>query len=467
MENAVIGVFDDFRHAQDAADALVQAGFREWAVQITPKQETHTARETALDDRARYASSQDWSIGNFFRSLFGLDADHEHAHVYSEALRRGSFLVTVEAEGEAPIEQAREIMGQFHPVDVHERAAHWRSQGWSRFEPGSPAFNDEQVQRERSAYQTMTGGGQRGNANVQSFTRTATDTSASPGGGSVIGGVSGTGGVAGAGGPAAVAGVAGGTNEAPAPQQQPQHRYQAAADVGGGAGFGATSGSVLRPEPARATDSSDASGSVLHPSEPARPTGSAGTLGTLGAGNTDLHESSGIAGDATDRIREEVLGGEELRRDTMGGIGVGSVHEPMGSGSYSGDPSSAGSGTPRASADMTAHSAGRELHEDDTSGIMSNAAMRDSTAPDIYTIDHDADYRTHWQKAYHMQGRYEDFEPAYRFGADLHSNDAMKGYHNWNEIEPEAQRHWEAGSGETSWEHARHAVRHAWERMKG
>lgn len=464
MENAVIGVFDDFRHAQDAADALVQAGFREWAVQITPKQETHTARETALDDRARYASSQDWSIGNFFRSLFGLDADHEHAHVYSEALRRGSFLVTVEAEGEAPIEQAREIMGQFHPVDIHERAAHWRSQGWSRFDAGSQAYTDEQVQRERSAYQTMTGGGQRGNANVQSFTRPATDTSASPGGGSEIGGVSGTSGFAGAAGPAAVAGVAGGTNEAPAP-----HRYQAAADVGGGAGYGATSGSVL------------------HPSEPAQPTGSAGTLGTLGAGNTDLHESSGVAGDATDRIREEVLGGEELQRDTMGGAAPGSVREPMGAGSYSGDPSSAGAGAgtsatvgttagatagagtaaPLASQRFEQRHAERDPLQDQTSGIMGNAAMRDSTAPDIYTVDHDADYRTHWQKAYHMQGRYEDFEPAYRFGADLHRNDAMKGYHNWNEIEPEAQRHWESGSGETSWEHARHAVRHAWERMKG
>ena len=133
MENAVIGVFDDFQHAQDAADALVKAGFREWAVQISPREESHEAREAALDDHARYSSSQDWSIGNFFRTLFGLDADHEHALVYAEAMRRGSFLLTVEAEGEAPMEQAREIMEQFHPIDVHQRATHGRSQGWSRY----------------------------------------------------------------------------------------------------------------------------------------------------------------------------------------------------------------------------------------------------------------------------------------------------------------------------------------------
>ncbi len=424
MENAVIGVFDDFQHAQDAADALVQAGFREWAVQITPKEETHAARETALDDRARYSSAQGWSIGNFFRSLFGLDAEHEHAHIYAEALRRGSFLVTVEAEGEGPIEQAREVMGQFHPVDMHERAAHWRSQGWSRFDPGSRAYTDEQVRNERSAYQIMSGGGQRGNANVQSFTRM--DTGAAPGGGAV--------GTTGA--------------SAPGAEQPARHSYQAAADIGGGAGYGATSGSVLQP------------------SEPARPTGSGGTLGSLAAGNTDLHESSGVAGDATDRIREEVLGGEEPGRDTMGGAAPGSVREPMGAGSYSGDPASGGPNTAQQTQGMYEHRPAPRREQQETSGIMGNAAMRDSTAPDIYTIEHDADYRTHWQKAYHMQGRYEDFEPAYRFGADLTQREDLKDYHHWNEIEPEAQRHWETSSAATSWEHAKEAVRHAWERMK-
>jgi hypothetical protein len=545
MENAVIGVFDDFQHARDAGDALVQAGFREWAVQITPKEETHAARETAVDDHARYSSSEGWSIGNFFRTLFGLDADHEHAHVYAEALRRGSFLVTVEAEGEGPIEQAREIMGQFHPIDMQERATHWRSQGWSRFDATSKPYTADQIQSERSAYQTMTGGGQRGNANVQSFSRMGQG--ASPGGGSEIDGTTGTtgnagtmgttgtsgitgsagttgtsgaAGISGLGDAARTTGIAGsgiagasgatesgadtgsgltganrtagtglggagtgmssatgmsstngmssaaddaasglsgdltgtralGADAAPAADQATGHRYQAAAAVGGGAGFGATSGSAL------------------HQADTSRPTGSGGTLGSLGAGNADLHESAGAslgAGDATDRIREEVLGGEEQGRDTMGGDRPGIVHEAMGAGGISGDAASAGPNTSQYSQRM--YDARAEVEEDTTSGVMGNAAMRDSTAPDIYTVDHDADYRTHWQKAYHMEGRYEDFQPAYRFGADLHHNDSLKNHHNWNEIEPEARRHWEAGSAGSNWEQAKDAVRHAWERMK-
>ena len=612
MENAVIGVFDDYEHARNAADALVEAGFRKWAVQISPQQEAEAARETALDDKERYSSSSGWSIGNFFRSLFGLDSDHEHAHVYHEAMRRGSFLVTVEAEREDDVDKAREVMGQFHPIDIEERAAHWRARGWSRYEAGSPRLSDEEIKAERDSYAAMPGnGGQRGNDNVRSFSRTRGG--ASPGGGSDVGGIHGGGitgdrpaaevnqalgpsDAAGSGGSgllsgadalrsedasvgrgsmtgststgmgAAAAGVAGGaarpgsmsdmaamsgglgsdTTGMAADTRMPnpaagsraesgmttgshaadtqmgvgarhshemggmqaqaqqgsgsgaQHSYQQSADLGGGAGFGA--------------------------GDKSPPTGSGGTLGSLGAGNADLHESarqgqqgmspgsmmgdsmgagnfsaqdqggnqggaatmrsdmrgdvaaSGMLGGAAgDRLREEVMGGESLGRDTMGSGRPGSTHEAIGAGSSSGDPSSlgalSGTDTARQSESVFDQNLGRQtaagVHTaDEESGTMDNAAQRDSTAPDIYHVDHDADYRTHWQKAFHMEGRYEEFEPAYRYGAELRNNDAFKGYHHWNEVEPEARRDWESDQSRSPWEKAKEAVRHGWERIK-
>jgi hypothetical protein len=160
MENAVIGLFDDYEHARRAADAVLAAGFHEWAVQITPKEQTWTTRHAVTDERARHASPGSWSIGEFFRSLFGTDADHEHVHIYTEALRRGSFLVTVETEDEQQLLQARDLVAQFHPVDIEERAAHWRSQGWTRALPQQAPYTDEQVRAEREQYTGHAGGSQ-------------------------------------------------------------------------------------------------------------------------------------------------------------------------------------------------------------------------------------------------------------------------------------------------------------------
>ncbi|WP_151446984.1 hypothetical protein [Lacisediminimonas profundi] len=237
MENAVIGVFDDYTHARDAAGALLSAGFGSSAVQIAPDQDSVAARRKALGD-PDWPSSEGWNIGHFFRSLFGLDAGHEHAHSYAEALRRGSFLVTAEAEGEAQLQLARQVMGQFHPVDMEERTAHWRSEGWSRYDPNAKPYTDQQARAERAR----------------------------------------------------------------------------------------------------------------HAAQP---------------------------------------------------------------------PS-------------------------------------------------DADYRMHWMQSYGPGGgRYEDFIPAYRFGAELRNKEAFKAYHNWNDVEPEAQRGWESGNAGPAWEQSKAAVRYGWEKMKG
>ena len=328
MENAVIGVFDTYSHARDAADALTAAGFREWAVQVTPTEESSAARSAALDHRRHDPPSEGWSIGSFFRTLFGTEAEHEHAHSYSEALRRGSFLVTVEAEGDSQLQQAREVMGRYHPIDIEERAAHWRSQGWSRYEPHSAPYSDEEIRMERSRHGAATPSG-----------ATVDPTSA----------------------------VRSYTPYSGAEPPRTGHGIQQTQAVGGGAGFGADTRS--------------------------EPTGSGGTLGRLSDDNADLHESS---------------------------------------------------------------------------GTMSNAAMRDSTAPDIYTLDRDTDFRTHWQKSAGVsEGRYEDFAPAYRFGVDLRKNESFRDLHNWNEVEPEARRSWESNSGASPWEQAKDAVRYAWEKAKG
>jgi hypothetical protein len=59
--------------------------------------------------------------------LFG---GHEDAHVYAEGIRRGHILLTTRVEDEKET-LAAEIMEGGKPLDVAEREAGWRRDGWS------------------------------------------------------------------------------------------------------------------------------------------------------------------------------------------------------------------------------------------------------------------------------------------------------------------------------------------------
>lgn len=155
MANTIIGVYDEYSHAQGALDELLQSGFERSDVRLSPADQTLSAREAALrsNDLGSEESGGGWSIGNFFRALFGNDEhNHPHADVYKEALRRGSYLLTVEAEDEEGRDRAGNIMNRHHPVDIDTRSAHWQTQGWSRYDNSAPIFSDSQISEERKRY---------------------------------------------------------------------------------------------------------------------------------------------------------------------------------------------------------------------------------------------------------------------------------------------------------------------------
>ena len=64
-----------------------------------------------------------------------------------------------------------------------------------------------------------------------------------------------------------------------------------------------------------------------------------------------------------------------------------------------------------------------------------------------------------------LGGRYEDYEPAYRYGHSLRSDPRYAG-RSWDELEPDVRRDWEARNPGGVWERTKGAVRHAWERVK-
>ena len=81
-------------------------------------------------------------------------------------------------------------------------------------------------------------------------------------------------------------------------------------------------------------------------------------------------------------------------------------------------------------------------------------------APDI-----DTHFRTHWQSNYATSGgRYEDYDPAYRYGSSMASNDFYRG-RPWDDVEPELRSNWESSYPQSAWDKFKAAVREGWDRM--
>ena len=91
-----------------------------------------------------------------------------------------------------------------------------------------------------------------------------------------------------------------------------------------------------------------------------------------------------------------------------------------------------------------------------------------STEVDVEQLDageNDAYYRSHWQTNYAgAGGRYEDYDPAYRYGSSMASNATYKG-RPWDEVEPELRRNWEGRYPQSAWEKFKTAIREGWNRM--
>ena len=127
----VIGAFDDRAQAQRAVDRLVQEGIDRGDVHIEQHDGT-VASTGSSQTQADHGGAG--GIGHFFASLFGTDDDqtHEaHANTYSEAVRRGSSVVVVDAKDDSTAERAVTCLHEAGAMDVDERAQQWRKEGWT------------------------------------------------------------------------------------------------------------------------------------------------------------------------------------------------------------------------------------------------------------------------------------------------------------------------------------------------
>jgi len=75
-------------------------------------------------------------------------------------------------------------------------------------------------------------------------------------------------------------------------------------------------------------------------------------------------------------------------------------------------------------------------------------------------------FRQHFQSNYANRGyQYERYEPAYRYGYTLASEERYRG-RDWSQIEADARRDWERNHRDSAWDDFKDAVRHGWQQVR-
>jgi uncharacterized protein (TIGR02271 family) len=117
-------LFDRHADAERAVERLREVGVPESSIRLTPGYEA---------DRAPSAEVVEERPKGFLEALGDLFFPDEDRHLYAEGLSRGGYLVTVDGLSPEMQEQALDILDDEGVVDLAEREAAWRAEGWSAY----------------------------------------------------------------------------------------------------------------------------------------------------------------------------------------------------------------------------------------------------------------------------------------------------------------------------------------------
>jgi hypothetical protein len=95
------------------------------------------------------------TAGGLTGALVSAGTPDDHAHVYSESVRRGGTLVSVRVD-DANAAAVEGILDGYEPIDPVARRTEYRAAGWSTFDPSAPPYKPseseiERIRRDRAA----------------------------------------------------------------------------------------------------------------------------------------------------------------------------------------------------------------------------------------------------------------------------------------------------------------------------
>jgi uncharacterized protein (TIGR02271 family) len=132
MYQTLVGVFDDQAEAMRARAELVESGFSSDAIRIQSEDSDALSGEpTSESSTGDPGYRGDSGVLGFFKSLFGFERSDADIGTYREAIRRGSCVLSVEAQDIAQARLAEEILQRYQTVDLNARAAEWSAAGWT------------------------------------------------------------------------------------------------------------------------------------------------------------------------------------------------------------------------------------------------------------------------------------------------------------------------------------------------
>jgi stress response protein YsnF len=122
MTQTITALYDKLSDAEAAQAKLIAAGIPQSEIRLVPGTQTGTTTTTTAPGREE----------GFWGSLKDMFIPEEDRHTYQEGLSRGGTLLTVTVE-QAHIETAYDILEQHGSVDLDEREATWRKEGWGGY----------------------------------------------------------------------------------------------------------------------------------------------------------------------------------------------------------------------------------------------------------------------------------------------------------------------------------------------
>ena len=119
MAKTLVGLFDSLADAERAREMLLSEGLDGGTVHVSNNESILSRSTTTTDDGTEHRG--------FFARLFGLGDADDTVGTYSEAVRRGSAMLTVTLPDGSDASRIESLLESAGAVDVDERARNWQA----------------------------------------------------------------------------------------------------------------------------------------------------------------------------------------------------------------------------------------------------------------------------------------------------------------------------------------------------
>jgi len=124
MTQILIAAFDRYEQAEQVKAELTSQGVASEDIQISASSNPDMVKSSQVEvthDVTKREDSLSERVTHFFHSVFGEDSD-KHAGGFSDAMRRGSTIVTVSVADESQVSRVEEVMNRNGAIDIDEQS---------------------------------------------------------------------------------------------------------------------------------------------------------------------------------------------------------------------------------------------------------------------------------------------------------------------------------------------------------